>query len=150
MRKKNANDDEFVTYVRDDLVRNLRGGDVVIWVRLGGSGRCVNAIRQHYNGEVKRVIEIVGASVMFLPRKSKYFNPIELAFGTLKGQMRCSYSRSVGATENRPRRESELREALVNGSVLLTSGTCNGYLRERADGRGFERAFREQWRFISS
>lgn len=145
MRKENANDVNFLKYVKEDLVPCLKEGDVVIWDRLGKAGRCKNPKKQHYNPECKRLIEEAGATLMFLPPKGKYFNPIELSFGTIKTHIRNSYATSDAAKEMRPRTEDELREALNNAFGNMKPKDIEGYYRERADGRGFEKAFPDVW-----
>ena len=150
MRKENASDAEFLAYVRDDLVPNLRAGDVVLWDRLGKSGRCKNPKKQHFNPACLRLIEEAGASLMFLPPKGKYFNPIELSFGTLKGHIRRSYSSSPAAAEKRPRTEEELREALEFATGMFRPEVLTGYFRERADGRGFQEAFPDVWVIVTN
>lgn len=148
MRKKNADDKEFLAYVRDDFAPKLRAGDVVFWDRLGKAGRCRNPTKQHFNPECKQLIESAGATVMFLPPKGKYFNPIELAFGTLKGHIRKTYSTSIAAAEKRPRTEEELQSALNDATDSISSDIIRGYFRERADGRGFQESFPDVWNFI--
>ena len=44
--KENAKDPVFLSYVRDQLVPNLRAGETVIWDRLGRSGRALNPTKQ--------------------------------------------------------------------------------------------------------
>jgi transposase len=148
MRKKNANDEEFVAYVKNDLAPCLRPGDVVIWDRLGRAGRCRNPTKQHYSPEAKAAIEAVGASVLFLPPKGKYFNPIELSFGTLKTHIRNSYAYSPAAAAKRPRTEGELRCAVQTAADKMGAEVFAGYFRERADGRGFAKAFPTVWNAV--
>jgi transposase len=62
----------------------LSDGDVVIWDRLGRSGRSANPVAQHYSPYARDVFEGAGATVRFLPPKAKYFNPLELLFNDLK------------------------------------------------------------------
>ncbi|KAJ3391834.1 hypothetical protein HDU92_008802 [Lobulomyces angularis] len=55
------------------------------------AGRCLNPKKQHYNPEAKELVESKGAKVLFLPPQGKYFNTIELAFGTIKTNIRNQY-----------------------------------------------------------
>ena len=68
---KSANDAVCVEYVRDHLVPNLQPGETVIWDRLGRSGRALNPKKQHYNPEIRQMIEDKGCSLLFLPPKGK-------------------------------------------------------------------------------
>ena len=88
------------------------------------------------------------ATLLFLPPKGKYFNPIELSFGTIKTHIRNSYAYSPAASARRPRTEGELRCALQTAMEKMDAATYNGYFKERADGRGFEKAFPEVWETI--
>ena len=97
---KNATDPEFLAYVCNMLVPALRENDVVIWDRLGKAGRCKNPRKQHYNPEARAAIEGRGARLVFLPPSGKYFNPIELTFGTLKE--RTQHVRVIGRSTRRP------------------------------------------------
>ena len=45
LRDKNANDEEIIEVASSAIVE-MKRGDVLIWDRLGRSGRCVNPIRQ--------------------------------------------------------------------------------------------------------
>lgn len=75
---ESVKDHVFVEYVRDHLVPHLRAGETVSWDRLGRSGRAKNPVKQHYNPEVRKMIEDKGCSLLFLPPKGKHFNPIEV------------------------------------------------------------------------
>jgi transposase len=79
----NANTEE-VERVAAAAALKMNEGDVVIWDRLGRSGRCASPTAQHYIPEAKASFEAVGATVEFLPPKGKYCNPIELLFNDLK------------------------------------------------------------------
>jgi transposase len=68
---RSANDATCVEYVRDHLVPHLQPGEVVIWDRLGRSGRAKNPVKQHYNPEIRKMIEEKGCRLLFLPPKGK-------------------------------------------------------------------------------
>ncbi|KAJ3225860.1 hypothetical protein HK099_006063 [Clydaea vesicula] len=74
-----------------------------------GKEMCKNPSKQHYNPEAKATIESKRARILLLPPKGKYFNPIELAFGTIKTNIRNSYTLSKAGGENRPRNDKEVR-----------------------------------------
>ncbi len=91
LKPENADDVEFMKYVEQTLVPHLRFGEVVIWDRLGRSGRAKNPCKQHYNPLARQMIEDKLCQLLILPPKGKYFDPIELVFSLLKGEVRRSY-----------------------------------------------------------
>ena len=138
---ENARDENFLDYVRNTLVPNLHEGEVVIWDRLGKAGRCKNPKKQHYNPEAKALIESKGAKIVFLPPQGKYFNPIELVFGTVKTNIRNSYTLSDAGKEKRARTEIEVRSIVKESCDKITRNAIEGYFRERGDGREFKRLY---------
>lgn len=94
LRDQNANDAEVCTVMRS-ASKKLENVDVLLWDRLGRSGRCKNPKAQHYNPKVIQQVKNRGAEVWFLPPKGKYFNPIELLFNDLKNHhIRPAYGRN--------------------------------------------------------
>lgn len=94
LRDKNANDLE-VRKVMRSAVKTFEEGDVLIWDRLGRSGRSKNPKAQHYNPSVVQSVKDRGAEVWYLPPKGKYFNPAELLFNDLKNHfIRPAYGKS--------------------------------------------------------
>jgi len=83
LRRENCNDENFLTNVQQTLAPHLTGRIVVIWDRLGRSGRSRNPTRIHYNPKAIAAVRGRRCSVVFLPPKGKYLNPIEDAFNTL-------------------------------------------------------------------
>ena len=83
LRDKYANDDE-CRIVAKRACKTIEKGDVVIWDRLGRSGRSRNPKKQHYNPEIVKSIVDRGGEVWYLPPYGKYFNPAELLFNDLK------------------------------------------------------------------
>jgi transposase len=83
LSKKNADTKE-VQRVAAAVAPKLTAGDVLIWDRLGRSGRCAAPVAQHYNPDAVASFEARGVSVQYLPAKGKYFNPLELLFNDLK------------------------------------------------------------------
>ena len=138
---ESANDLNFYHYVWQHLAPNLRRGDVVIWDRLGKAGRCANPSKQHYNPDVKRLIEEKGCQVMFLPPKGKYFNPIELVFGILKTHLRNRYTVSAACLERRTRTEEELKIDLDYATTQITALKLEGCFRERANDGAFKKYY---------
>ncbi len=65
----------------DDKVKN---GDVLLWDRLGHSGRKWKRDMQHFNPTVTATIESKGGKIIQSPPKGMYMNPVELLFNDLK------------------------------------------------------------------
>ena len=79
------NGELFQAYVDQVLVPELRPGDVVAMDNLGS----------HKGAGVRRTIEAVGASLLYLPPYSPDFNPIEQAFAKLKAMLRKAAERTL-------------------------------------------------------
>ena len=79
------NRDAFETYVAKVLVPDLRTGDVVIMDNLPG----------HTRPRVREMVEVAGASLLYLPPYSPDFNPIENAFAKLKALLQKAAERTV-------------------------------------------------------
>jgi transposase len=80
---KNADTAE-VERVAVAAAEKLNAGDVVVWDRLGRSGRSVNPKAQHYSPAARATFEGQGVGMEHLPPKGKYLNPVELLFNDLK------------------------------------------------------------------
>jgi transposase len=61
------NGEAFKTYVRNELLKTLKAGDIVVLDNLGS----------HKGKAVRKMIRIAGAHLMFLPPYSPDLNPIE-------------------------------------------------------------------------
>lgn len=85
------NRDAFQAYIDQVLVPELRPGDVIV----------MDNLSSHEAPAVRRAIEAVGASLLYLPLYSPYFNPIENAFAKLKALLRKAAERTVGALWDR-------------------------------------------------
>jgi transposase len=85
------NRDAFQAYIDQVLVPELRPGDVVV----------MDNLSSHKAPAVRRAIEAVGASLLYLPPYSPDFNPIENAFAKLKAILRRAAERTVGALWDR-------------------------------------------------
>lgn len=83
LERHNCNNEDLVSFAQQ-LAEEWEEGDVLLWDRLGRSGRARNSVKLHYNPEVKETIEQVGCRVVMLPPLAKYLNPIELLFADLK------------------------------------------------------------------
>ena len=78
------NGDVFRAYVEQQLVRELRAGDIVVMDNLG----C------HKVPGVREAIEVAGAWVVYLPPYSPDYNPIEQVFAKVKSRLRSRKERT--------------------------------------------------------
>ena len=99
----------FLAYIEQVLVPTLRPGDVVV----------LDNLAAHKQPEVRTAIEQVGALVRFLPPYSPDFNPIELAFATLKAFLRAA----------RPRSFDQVCRLIAIALELFTPDECAAYAR---------------------
>ena len=84
------NGDWFEAYVSQNLVPELRPGDVVI----------MDNLSRHKRAAMRERIEAVGAKLLFLPPYSQDFNSIEKAFSKLKALLRKAAERTVSGLWN--------------------------------------------------
>jgi transposase len=74
----------FDAFVEQVLVPSLRPGQVVV----------LDNLSAHKGARARQLIEGVGCRLLFLPAYSPDFNPIELAFATLKTHLRAVAART--------------------------------------------------------
>jgi len=79
------NGDMFVAYVKQQLTKVLRPGDIVI----------LDNLSSHKRDEARQAIEAAGAELRFLPPYSPDLNPIEQAFSKFKWLLRSAKKRTV-------------------------------------------------------
>lgn len=103
------NGETFLAYVRQQLVRTLRAGDIVVMDNLSA----------HKVAGVREAVAAVGAGVVYLPPYSPDFNPIELVFAKVKSILRSAAERTV---EGLWRRLGDMLDE-------FPSGECRQYLR---------------------
>jgi transposase len=77
----------FEAYVERILAPALRPGQTVI----------LDNLAVHKSARARQLIEAAGCRLRFLPTYSPDFNPIEQAFGQLKGRLRRAEARSIDA-----------------------------------------------------
>ena len=129
LRNTNANDVE-VQKVAKKMKKKLEPGDVVIWDQLGRSGRTRNPRRQHFNPEVIQSIKDMGAEVMHLPPKGKYWNPAELLFNDLKNH----YIRPAYCNSGKPMSRDKLMRIMRKYMRDVAPEKLPGFFRARANG----------------
>jgi putative transposase len=83
------NGEAFKTYVRNELLKTLKPGDIVVLDNLGS----------HKGKAVRNMIRDAGAHLMFLPPYSLDLNPIEQAFAKINHLMRRAMERTVEAAQ---------------------------------------------------
>ena len=103
------NGETFLAYVRQQLVRTLRAGDIVVMDNLSA----------HKVAGVREAVAAVGASVVYLPPYSPDFNPIELVFAKVKSILRSAAERTVDG----------LWQRLGDMLDEFPSAECRRYLR---------------------
>jgi transposase len=102
-----ANTEVFLTYLDEVLCSALRPGQVVL----------LDNLSMHKNAAVRERIEACGCQLIFLPRYSPDFNPIEGAFSKLKASLRRAAARTREALE----------EAIAAGLATITASDAQGW-----------------------
>ena len=82
-----ANAERFVKWTRRRLAPKLRKGDVVI----------LDNAQAHKDRRVREIVESSGASLLYLPPYSPYFNPIEPCWAIAKKHIRYAAPRTAPA-----------------------------------------------------
>ena len=82
-----VNRDAFEAFVEQVLAPSLAPGDVVV----------MDNLSSHKGPRVRRMVELAGASLLFLPAYSPDLNPIELAFSKLRQLLRSAGHRTLDA-----------------------------------------------------
>jgi transposase len=103
------NGELFLSYVRQQLVRTLHPGDIVVMDNLSA----------HKVAGVRQAIEAAGARVLYLPPYSPDLNPIELVFAKFQWLVRSAAARTVESLWQ------------ICGQLLdrFTSTECRNYFR---------------------
>ena len=129
LRDKYANDTECQTVARR-ACKKIENGDVVIWDRLGRSGRSKNPKAQHYNPQVVKSFTDRGAEVWYLPPKGKYFNPAELLFNDLKNH----YIRPAYGKSNKEMSKEKIQRIIRTYMRDVAPSKLKGFFKARANG----------------
>lgn len=99
----------FTAFVEQILAPQLHPGAVVVLDNLGA----------HHARGVRELVEAEGARLLFQPQYSPEFNPIEEAWGKVKGVLRTSEPRTIEA----------LDAAIAAGCDAITPKDAAGYIR---------------------
>jgi transposase len=97
----------FLAYVEQVLAPSLAPGETVV----------MDNLPAHKVGGVRTAIEAAGARLRLLPPYSPDFNPIELAFATLKALLRRAAARTI----------PELWDAIATALPTFTPTECANY-----------------------
>ena len=97
----------FLAYVEQVLVPTLTPGDIVVMDNLSA----------HKGRQVRDVIEMAGARLLYLPPYSPDFNPIEMAFSKLKAFLKKHAARTV----------DDLWDTIARGIDTFTPNQCQNY-----------------------
>ena len=100
--------DAFLAWVERSLAPSLRHGDIVI----------MDNLPAHKVHGVQQAIQAVGASLLYLPLYSPYFNPIEMVFAKLKALLCAAAAQTM----------TDLWQATANAIKRLTPLECRNYL----------------------
>ena len=104
-----ANTDVFLTYLDRVLCPTLRRGQTVV----------LDNLSVHKNQAVAARIHACGCHLLFLPRYSPDFNPIEGAFSKLKAFLRRQAART----------QRTLERAITAGLATITAQDARGWFR---------------------
>jgi transposase len=105
--KGSADADVVIAFTEQVLVPALLPGQIV----------CMDNLSAHKNPRVRDLIESAGCQLLFLPRYSPDFNPIEQAWSKLKGLLRSAAART----------KEELEAALTQLVGCITAADANGF-----------------------
>lgn len=84
-----TNDAVFRAFVEQVLLPELRPGQVVV----------LDNLWPHKRAEIRRLIEAAGCRLLFLPRYSPEYNPIELCWSKMKNFLRSLAARTLESLE---------------------------------------------------
>jgi transposase len=135
---------EFEEWVKHDLAPNLQEGDVVLWDRLGKSGRALNPTALHFSPTAAAAITARGASLLFLPSYGKHFNPIEVIFGEAKRNYDKKVSRLARFAKPSSLTFQQLSRAWHSAEREVSAAAFSHAFTERANGREFFRVCQEK------
>ena len=99
----------FLAWVKQELVPQLKPGDVVV----------MDNLQSHKVAGVCEAIEAQGAQVRYLPPYSPEFNPIEQVFAKIKTLLRATGARTQEA----------LHSAIGRLMAEFTPGECRNYFQ---------------------
>ena len=82
--------DDLEGFLKETLLPKLPSGSVLV----------LDNARSHHGGRLSELVTETGCSLLYLPPYSPDFNPIELAWGWLKGRVRRVAPRDVSLPRN--------------------------------------------------
>lgn len=81
--------DDFEKFLAEKLLPTLAEGSVIV----------LDNARIHHGGDIAELVATAGCSLLYLPPYSPDMNPIELAWGWIKGRIRRICARNDGTRE---------------------------------------------------
>jgi transposase len=99
----------FLAFAGDALIPALRPGDVVVMDNLSA----------HKTAAVRAALAAAGVGVLYLPRYSPEFNPVELAWAVVKARLRAVAART----------REHLREAVAAALARIRVGGVRRWVR---------------------
>lgn len=135
---------EFEDHVANELAPHLQEGDVVLWDRLGKSGRARNPTALHFSPTAAAAITARGARLMFLPPYGKFFDPIELVFSEVKRIYDQEIHRRTRFVNPSSLTFQQLSTSWHKAEQQISASTFTHAFRERANGEEFFRVCQER------
>ena len=129
LREVNANDQEVVKFGLR-IAKKMSKGQVLLWDRLGRSGRSKNPVAQHFNPLIIQAINAKGGQMVHLPPLRKYLDPVELLFNDLKEH----YIRPAHPPSGHNFSEDELRSLICTYVAKMTPQKLQGFYGARTNG----------------
>lgn len=104
-----VNGDVFEAFIEQIVLPHLRPGKIVL----------LDNVRFHHRESIQELIEATGARVLFLPRYSPEYNPIELCWSKLKAWIRKCSPESIRV----------LQRALTEALQQVSTRDAEGWFR---------------------
>jgi len=129
LSEQTANTPE-VERVAAAAAEKMKDGDILIWDRLGRSGRAANPKACHYSPVARAAFAEHGVGVEHLPPLGKYLNPVELFFQDLKSH--CLRPAFPGDGKNL--KFSQLQSLIAEYVSSRAPATLPGFFASSANG----------------
>ncbi len=136
--------EDFENYVSKILCPNLEKGDVVLWDRLGKSGRAKNPTAHHFSPKAKAMIERRGATLIMFPPYGKYMDPIEVLFGDTKRKYEKFIANKMRKCDPSKITFAEKVRLWHKASEEISEDSFKRAFHERANGQEFVRVYKER------
>lgn len=135
---------QFEEFIITRLAPSLQEHDVVIWDRLGRSGRAKNPTALHYSPRARDAITGKGATLLFLPPSGKLLNPMELVFGDVKHEYDKLLQMKSRFVKPSTLSFDEIKQLWFKAEAKIQQTNIHRAFHERANGKQFEKVCREK------